>query len=94
MKPLLSSSASSSHSEGTFIAEQPAAESGLTLDRSRVLAAIRDGVRILLATFREIFDESAYQRFLRRHQLSASRNSYAAFRLESEAAKARRPRCC
>ncbi len=46
------------------------------------------------ATLREIFDESAYTRFLNRRQLVSSRAAYAAFRQEHEVTKARRPRCC
>jgi hypothetical protein len=42
----------------------------------------------------EIFDESAYMRFLSRHQVRASRGSYAAFLEEHERLQARRPRCC
>jgi hypothetical protein len=49
---------------------------------------------LLLSALREIFDESAYARFLKRHQLSTSRASYARFLRENELAKARRPRCC
>lgn len=50
--------------------------------------------RILLATLREIFDESAYERFLCREQISSSPGAYAAFRREFEEAKTRRPKCC
>lgn len=50
--------------------------------------------QIFLATLREVFDESAYARFLSERQLVSSRASYAAFRQEYEVAKARRPRCC
>ena len=50
--------------------------------------------RILLATLREIFDESAYERFLRRTHLASSASAYAAFRQEFEESKARRPKCC
>jgi hypothetical protein len=50
--------------------------------------------RILLAALREIFDESAYARFLSRTQMVSSPQAYAAFRLEFEEAKARRPKCC
>jgi hypothetical protein len=49
---------------------------------------------ILMATLREIFDESAYERFLRRTEMASSPKSYAAFRQESEEAKMRRPKCC
>ena len=50
--------------------------------------------RLLLSTLREIFDESAYSRFLARHQLRSCPPSYAAFLSEQERIKARRPRCC
>ena len=43
--------------------------------------------RIVVATLREIFDEAAYDRFLRRTQMASSRAAYAAFRQESEDAK-------
>jgi len=43
---------------------------------------------------REIFDESAYQRFLNRSQLPSSSAAYAIFIKENEQIKARRPRCC
>jgi hypothetical protein len=49
---------------------------------------------IFAAVLREIFDESAYTRFLRRNQLSTSRVAYSQFLREHEVAKARRPRCC
>jgi hypothetical protein len=49
---------------------------------------------ILVAALREIFDESAYSRFLAQHQAESGRSSYAAFLREQEAVKARRPRCC
>ncbi len=50
--------------------------------------------RILLAILREIFDESAYARFLERTRTISSRASYAAFLCEQEYSQARRPRCC
>jgi len=49
---------------------------------------------VIAAVLREIFDESAYQRFLDRSQLQSSAGSYAMFRQETEQAKSRRPRCC
>ncbi len=49
---------------------------------------------LLSAALREIFDESAYLRFLERHQMASSCTAYAAFLHENELAKARRPRCC
>jgi hypothetical protein len=50
--------------------------------------------RIMLATLREIFDESAYERFLNRTQMASSPSAYAAFRQEFEESKLRRPKCC
>ena len=49
---------------------------------------------LVAATLREIFDESAYARFLTQRRLESSRAAYAAFRKEYEVTKARRPRCC
>ena len=51
-------------------------------------------VGLLIATLREIFDESAYERFLLRHNLSRCSRTYADFLREQELTKARRPRCC
>ena len=55
---------------------------------------VRQITSTLLATLREIFDESAYERFLARHGVASSVSSYARFCREREAAKVRRPRCC
>ncbi len=55
---------------------------------------LAEAARILIATLREIFDEAAYERFLRRTQMNSSANAYAAFRAEFEEAKTRRPKCC
>lgn len=49
---------------------------------------------ITRATLQEIFEESAYARFLERRGLPSSREAYAAFLRETEAARVRRPRCC
>ncbi len=51
-------------------------------------------LKIVMAALREIFDESAYARFLKRNHAASSREAYAAFLRENETAKARRPRCC
>jgi hypothetical protein len=50
--------------------------------------------RLLLSTLREIFDESAYSRFLTRHEVASCPLAYAAFLREQENLKARRPKCC
>ncbi len=57
-------------------------------------AKLRRGVELVYAALREIFDEAAYDRFLLRHETASSCAAYAAFRRETETAKARRPRCC
>ncbi len=49
---------------------------------------------VLLAVLREIFDESAYARYLEQHQLASSPKAYAGFWREYELVKSRRPRCC
>jgi hypothetical protein len=51
-------------------------------------------LRTVRAILREIFDESAYERFLSRKQMAPSSTAYAAFRQEFEEAKTRRPKCC
>jgi hypothetical protein len=47
-----------------------------------------------LAVLREIFDEAAYARYLKRCGIVSSRGSYAAFRRESEEMRMRLPKCC
>jgi hypothetical protein len=65
---------------------------------TRHAAALKEfagGVATLArAILQEIFDESAYARFLLRRQLQSSREAYAEFLRESEASRQRRPRCC
>ena len=46
------------------------------------------------AVLREIFDESAYERFLENKCVVSSRLAYGEFIQETERARARRPRCC
>jgi len=55
---------------------------------------IISAARILLATLHEIFDESAYARFLSRTQMASSPQAYAAFWRERESTQKPRPRCC
>jgi hypothetical protein len=57
-------------------------------------ALMKHAVTLLMSALREIFDESAYIRFLKRRRMVSSREAYSAFCRETEAAKARRPRCC
>ena len=46
------------------------------------------------ATLREVFDESAYARFLARHQAHSSPDAYSAFLREQAHVQTRRHRCC
>jgi len=62
--------------------------------RPRHTGWLRHFAATLVCAIREIFDESAYERFLRRTQTTSCAQSYAAFRHEHEELKARRPRCC
>ena len=61
---------------------------------SRGRLSLRELFGLLVAVLREIFDESAYQRFLDRGQLQSSASAYEIFLRENEQAKSRRPRCC
>jgi hypothetical protein len=58
------------------------------------MSAIIHMLKMVWAALREIFDESAYDRYLARNQVRSSPGAYASFRREHELAKARRPRCC
>ncbi len=49
---------------------------------------------VVASLLREIFDESAYCRFLERNRISSSTAAYAAFREENDRLKAQRPKCC
>jgi len=55
---------------------------------------VRRLLGIVRATLSEIFEESAYARFLDRYGLTSSREAYALFLRESEASRGRRVRCC
>lgn len=50
--------------------------------------------QILVSMLQEIFDESAYARFLTRQGLTTSREAYGRFVREQGEAKARRAKCC
>jgi hypothetical protein len=52
------------------------------------------GWRVLQSMLREIFDESAYARFLARRHLASSSHAYAEFLAESGQYRERRPHCC
>ena len=72
-------------SESTF------REKGLRAQSSKLIA---QGFSTIAAALREIFDESAYARFLRRTRQPSSRTAYRAFLAELSTQKQRRPRCC
>jgi hypothetical protein len=61
---------------------------------SRARSIFLDVLRTTAAALREIFDESAYARFLARTGQSSSRAAYAGFLRERAASHERRPRCC
>ncbi len=77
----------SSRRDGRIRPSSRAKRSGLREVLSRIAS-------VSMAVLREIFDESAYQRFLDRSQLESSSRAYAIFLRENEQAKSRRPRCC
>jgi|HubBroStandDraft_6_1064221.scaffolds.fasta_scaffold39902_2 hypothetical protein len=56
--------------------------------------AIGRTLEVLRSVLREIFDESAYARFLERQAVPSSRQAYADFLHEGDAGRERRPRCC
>jgi len=64
------------------------------LTRASAPTRFMSATKLLLSALREIFDESAYSRFLARHEVSSCPSAYAAFLREQERVKARRPKCC
>ena len=62
--------------------------------RERLRRDAREGFCMLMETLREIFDESAYARFLGSRGLANNRDAYALYLRESNATRERRPRCC
>ena len=50
--------------------------------------------RILEAVLREIFEESAYQRFCAREGVERNRGSYARFLRDTESSRGKKIRCC
>jgi hypothetical protein len=51
-------------------------------------------LKLFWETLREIFDEAAYARYLKRTGSAESRESFAAFMEVSKTSRERRPRCC
>jgi hypothetical protein len=66
-------------------------------DRAKLgslLSTLSKIASVSLAMLREIFDESAYERFLAQHQLTSNAAAYSSFCHERDHSRARRPRCC
>ena len=61
---------------------------------AKLFSSARRALAIMSSILREIFDESAYARFLERRQLTTSPTAYAEFLAESRLQRERRPRCC
>jgi hypothetical protein len=59
-----------------------------------LLPRLTSAIQTLRAVIREIFDESAYDRFLLQTHASRSVASYRAFTRERDAALVKKPRCC
>jgi hypothetical protein len=62
--------------------------------RASSFLRVKRVLSILRATLSEVFEESAYTRFLQRRGLKTSRESYALFLRETEASRGRKVRCC
>ena len=62
--------------------------------KAEKVGGLSNAISLLCAALREIFDESAYERYLHRNQAHSSPQAYAAFQREAEQASMRRPRCC
>jgi hypothetical protein len=50
--------------------------------------------RTIRAVLREVFEESAYERFCAREQIGVDRKSYARFLQETDRARQQKVRCC
>ena len=61
---------------------------------NRLWHATLTGFSLIHAALAEIFEESAYARFLARKRIRSSSQAYTIFLREQETAKSRRPRCC
>jgi hypothetical protein len=66
----------------------------MTIDPLRFRDHFTRAISLCWAALREIFDESAYARFLARQQAISSPETYATFLREQAAARSRRHRCC
>jgi hypothetical protein len=87
-------SATASRRIPTTLAPERAASGSSRETLKDLLRLFESANRIIRAVVREIFDESAYDRFLLRTRASRSVASYRAFTLERDAAMLKKPRCC
>jgi hypothetical protein len=62
--------------------------------RNKARAVVTESFNLFKAALREIFDESAYARYLETHRVGSSPAAYGDFLRETEVVKQRRPRCC
>lgn len=60
----------------------------------KLLSSLSEMASLSRDMLKEVFDESAYARFLKRNDLQSSANAYAVFLKENEQVRSRRPRCC
>lgn len=67
---------------------------GSLLPQLKLGTKLVSALKLGTATLREIFDESAYERFLARRKLATSAAAYAQFCRDREHTVMRRPRCC
>jgi hypothetical protein len=66
----------------------------MSLARADLACKFKHFYATLVSIVREIFDESAYERFLKREKLTYGDKTYAAFLREQGELKGRRPKCC
>jgi hypothetical protein len=66
----------------------------VSVNANGFLRQVGRALGVMRSILREIFDESAYARFLERNKVESSREAYVSFLRESEALRARRARCC
>jgi len=89
----------SGHREIGTSGDRKSGDHPITRDVSRLavdhpISRFRRAWNVLRATLSEIFDESAYERFLQLTCTSRSKQSYDEFIREREATAINRPRCC
>ena len=66
----------------------------LVIARDRVIGKTKVFFKTLRDALLEIFDESAYDRFLQHTRAARTKQSYRAFMSERETASVQKQRCC